>query len=83
MASRAPRKKHTAPTSVPRSASVRSTAESVLGITKAPIADAMKAIEPIMLSHATHHAASRGRHLRIRPSARIANVLETRNRIEP
>ena len=83
MASRAPRKKHTAPTRVPRSASVRSTAAPVLGITNAPIADAMKATDPIMLSHATHHAASRGRHVRIRPSARIANVLEMRNRIDP
>ena len=34
----------------------------VLGITNAPIADAMKAMDPTMLSHATHQAASRGRH---------------------
>ncbi len=68
---------------MPRSASVRSTASPVLGSTKAPTADAMKAMEPIMLSQAMRQSSARGRHEWNLPTASTANALETRKRMEP
>ena len=57
--SAAPMRKHTAPRNVPALASGRSSRVSVLGNTKLAIADAMKATEPDMLSHAIHQGKAR------------------------
>src|SRR5215216_6473135 len=57
--SAAPMRKHTAPRNVPRLASGRSSRVSVLGNTKLAIADAMKATEPSMLSHAIPQGKAR------------------------
>src|SRR5215207_8078556 len=69
---------------VPALASVRSIRVSVLGNTKLAIADAMKATEPSMLSHAIDQVSSRncGRQ-NATPRAEIAYALDTRNRTEP
>src|SRR5215212_1815009 len=80
----APTKKHIAPRNVPALASGRSIRVSVLGNTKLAIADAMKASEPSMLSHAIDQVSSRncGRQ-NPTPRAEIAYALDTRNRTEP
>lgn len=80
----APRRKHTAPRNVPALASGRSSRVTVFGNTKLAIAEAMKATEPSMLSHAIHQGRSRNRRSQNPiPRAEIAYALATRNRTEP
>src|SRR5215212_4953671 len=82
--SAAPIRKHTAPRNVPALASGMSIRVSVLGNTKLASADAMKATEPSMLSHAIHQGKARNcRRQNPTPRAEIAYVLATRNRTEP
>jgi hypothetical protein len=82
--SAAPTKKNIAPRNVPALASDRSIRVSVLGNTKLAIADAMKATEPSMLSHAIHQGKARNcRRQNPTPRAEIAYALATRNRTEP
>src|SRR5215208_6692052 len=80
----APTRKHTAPRNVPALASGRLITASVLGNTKLAIAEAMKATEPSMLSHAIHQGRSRNRRSQNPiPRAEIAYALATRNRTDP
>src|SRR5215217_5161847 len=82
--SAAPMRKHTAPRNVPALASGMSIRASVLGNTKLASADAMKATEPSMLSHAIHQGKARNcRRQNPTPRAEIAYALATRNRTEP
>ena len=81
--SQAPAKKQTAPTKVPPLAQAGLMAVSVLGSTYAATAEAMKAIEPAMLSQAMRHPAERGRHDRTGPGPATAYALDARNRTEP
>src|SRR5215212_4684726 len=77
-------RKHTAPRNVPALASGMSIRVSVLGNTKLASADAMKATEPSMLSHAIHQGKTRKRRPQNpTPSAEIAYALATRNITEP
>src|SRR5215213_4453870 len=82
--SAAPMRKHTAPRNVPALASGMSIRVSVLGNTKLASAEAMKATEPSMLSHAIHQGKARNcRRQNPTPRAEIAYALATRNRTEP
>src|ERR1700748_286930 len=79
----APRKKHTAPSNVPPTASGTSTRPPVLGSTKLPRAEGMKKTEAATVIHAITHA-----HVRAGPPGRertasSAPTLGARKSVEP
>src|SRR5262245_40133136 len=83
--SHAPQRKHAAPRKVPALAMSAESSSSVDGRTKAAIAEAMKKIEPTMLTQTSRHGTSAQRHRRPSgaPISSIANQLATRKQIEP